>query len=148
MSDVSTTRLPFPEELLSGYLDGVLTQQQEQHVRVALEESQEARDLLRQLQQMREASMSTTFREEDRQWSEAARTATSRWSRRLGFVLLVLWGAGMSGYALWEMARGTESWLEKSVVFGGLAGVVLLFFSVLLDRLRDRRTDRYEGVEK
>ena len=51
----------FNQELLSGYLDGSLVQQDEQRVRLYLEGSAEARTLLSQMQEMREAAMSTGF---------------------------------------------------------------------------------------
>ena len=48
--------MPFPEELLSGYLDGALTQQEEQRVRLHLERSPEARAMLEDLAALRSAA--------------------------------------------------------------------------------------------
>jgi anti-sigma factor RsiW len=140
---------PFPEELLSGYLDGVLTQQEEQLVRVQLESDVELRRLLEELKTMREASMSTTFEApEDRQWEEAARTPVSRVSRGLGLTMLLVWVVGSTGFGLWQMALESESWLEVTLVFGGVAGALLLLVSVAIDRMRDSRSDRYKEVQK
>ena len=149
MREERNLALPFEEELLSGYLDGALTQQDTQRVRVHLEGSAEASRLLEELRTMREASMSTSFEvHEDRQWREAGRTAVSRASRGLGLVLLLVWAAGTGGFALWHVAQGSEDWWEKALVFGGVGAVALLFLSALLDRVRDSRTDRYKEVEK
>jgi len=38
--------------------------------------------------------------------------------------------------------------LEKLLIFGGLTAFGLLFLSVLIDRIKAARTDRYWGVEK
>jgi hypothetical protein len=38
--------------------------------------------------------------------------------------------------------------LEKTLIFGGLAAFGLIFLSVLLDRIKTARTDRYREVEK
>jgi anti-sigma factor RsiW len=46
---------PFPEELLSGYIDGALTRQEEERVRIHLERSPEARALTAELTELRRA---------------------------------------------------------------------------------------------
>jgi len=146
---LDSVSLPFPQELLSGYLDEALTQQDEQRVRVQLEESASARRLLEELRIIREASMTTrTDASDDRQWGEVPKATASRWSKRAGFTLVLVWLAVISGLALWQIAIGSEAWWEKAAIFGGFAGVALLFFSVLQDRLRASRTDRYREVEK
>jgi hypothetical protein len=43
---------------------------------------------------------------------------------------------------------GEEPWLEKLLVLSLIGGAMLLFVSVLLDRLKALKTDRYKGVEK
>jgi predicted anti-sigma-YlaC factor YlaD len=142
---------PFPEELLSGYLDGALTQQEEQQVRVHLERSPEARRLLDQLAALRGASRSTSFAPaEDRQWSEAARTPATTVARRLGFALLATWLLAAVGIALYEASRQATSmtWWEATLLVTGVGGALLLFGSVLADRLRDLRVDRYRRVLK
>ena len=149
MTSKVKVREDFNEELLSGYLDGTLVQQDEQRVRLYLEGSAEARTLLNQLQEMREAAMSTSFvRAPDIQWSETARSPVSRISRGLGFILMSVWAAGMLGFLLWEIARGPESLFEKLLVFGSFTAVGLLLLSVLLDRIKAAKTDPYKGVEK
>ncbi len=139
----------FDEELLSGYLDGVLVQQDEQRVRVRLESSSEARELLAQLREIREAAMSTSFtKQPDVQWSEKPRGGVSRWTRGLGFLLFLAWAVGIVGYGLWSVATGPESLFGKLAVFGLVSGIVLLLLSVLLDRLKVAKSDPYRGVVK
>jgi len=154
MTDTTTrAATPFPEELLSGYLDGALTQQEEQRVRLHLEGSPEAQALLAELAALRHASRTTAFAGgEDRQWSEAARTPGSTVARRLGFALLVvclvLWVAAAVVASSGEGSREPLAWLPGAVAVTGIGGVVLLFLSVLADRLRDSRGDRYRRVLK
>ena len=139
----------FNEELLSGYLDGTLVQQEEQRARLYLEGSAEARTLFNQMQEMREAAMSTSFvKAPDIQWSEKARGPVSRATRGLGFILMGVWAAGMLGFILWEIARGEGSLFEKLLVFGSFSAFGLLLISVLLDRIKSAKTDPYKGVEK
>ena len=148
MTDEKTTK-ELSEELLSGYIDGALVQQDEQRVRIHLENSAEARELVAQMRQMREAAMKTEFSEAtDLQWSEKAKSPVSSLSRGLGFLLFILWGIGLLGLGLWEVARGSESLLGKLLVFGLVSGLALLLLSVFLDRRRDAKHDPYKGVEK
>lgn len=139
----------FPEELLSGYLDGALNQHDEQRVRLHLEDCEVCRAEIRELSDIREVTMSTRFPvPDDRQWSEAPRGAVSRWSRRLGWWLIILWAVAVTVYALWELAHSPEDLVVKTLVFGGLLGGAFLFVSILLDRLRALPGDRYRGVDK
>ncbi len=82
----------FDETLISGHLDGELTQAAEQRVSVHLEDCAQCRGLLVELQTMREATMSTEFsRPADDQWDERPRTAASFLARGTGWVLAVVW---------------------------------------------------------
>ncbi len=153
----ASTATPFPEELLSGYLDGALTQQEEQQVRLHLERSPEARAMLEELAALRQAARSTPFAPvEDRQWSEQPRTRASAVALRLGIVLLALCGLGLAVVAVWQASHapfGTEMkrgmiWWGAALWVSGLGGALLVFLSVLGDRLSDRRHDRYRRVLK
>lgn len=138
-----------PEELLSGYLDGALTQGEEQRVRIHLEDCEPCRLLFEDLAKLREATMSTQFETpRDDQWREAPRGGVSRLSFGLGWLLLGVWVLGLAGVALWQLATGPEGLGEKLLIFGGLSGFGLLVLSVVLDRIRTYRTDRYRRVEK
>ena len=68
--------------------------------------------------------------------------------RRAGWLLVVVWILGAGGMAIQGFVEGEESWIEKLLVLSLLGGGVLLFVSVLLDRLKALKTDRYRGVEK
>lgn len=139
-----------PEELLSGYLDGTLVQQDEQRARRLLEESGEARTLFEDLKTVRQAARGTTFRRpEDFQFAEAPRTRLTAILRVSGFGLVAIWTAALTGYGLWSFTQSADETLwEKLIVFGLLFGIVLAFLSVLIDRLRDAREDPYRRVQK
>ena len=51
-------------------------------------------------------------------------------------------------YALWRFFADTGDPLEIFLVLGLPGGFVLLFLSVLIDRLRELKTDRYRGVQR
>jgi anti-sigma factor RsiW len=139
----------FDEELLSGYLDGELTQAEEQRVRIHIEDHPEARALLAEMTRMRDATLSTTFQSpDDGQWDERPRGLPSLLARGAGWVLTLVWLLAVSAYGLWQLATAPDALVLKLSVFGGLSGAGLLFVSVLLDRLRDAGTDRYRRVVK
>jgi anti-sigma factor RsiW len=135
--------------MLSGYLDQVLTQEEAQRVRVHLEDCGSCRTLVEELKTMRNVAMTSEFRvPSDDQWDERPRGAASGVAFGVGWLILIVWAVGVAGFALGCVWQGTESLLEKLIVFGGASGGVLLFVSVLIDRLRIRKTDRYRRVSK
>lgn len=139
----------FDDQLLSGHLDHELTQAEEQQVRIHLEDCETCRALFGQLEQMRKASMSTPFATpDDEQWNEKPRTPSSRLFRGAGWFLLLAWLIASLGIAGWAFATEPGHPLIKLLVVSGLAGMGLLFVSVLLDRLRSAKTDRYRRVQK
>ncbi len=50
--------------------------------------------------------------------------------------------------AVWRFVSNTGDPLEVFLGLGLPGGLLLLFVSVLLDRLRDLKTDRYTGVHR
>jgi anti-sigma factor RsiW len=139
----------FDEALISGYLDGELTQGEEQRVRLHLEDCAECRGLADELRRLREATMATEFQvPDDTQWDETPRGGASGFLRNFGWLILVAWIVGMLGYGLWQVAIETEDLFEVVIIFGFWLGLGLVFLSVLIDRLKTRKTDRYRRVKK
>ena len=139
----------FDEELISGYLDGELSQGEEQRVRLHLEDCPECRAMTEELNRLKEVTMTTEFRvPDDTQWDETPRGRGSGFFRNFGWLILVAWVVGTLGYGLWQMATDTEELFEVVIVFGAWLGFGLVFLSVLIDRLKTRKTDRYRRVEK
>jgi len=139
----------FDEALLSGYVDRALVQRDEQRVRVHVEQCAVCRAVVEDLRAVREATMTSEFlTPRDDEWSETPRTESSRMLVGLGWPLVTAWTVLMIGYALWEGWHETENLVERLLLVGGVTGFALLFFGVLLDRLKVARTDRYREVHK
>lgn len=142
-------RRGFAETELSGYVDGELTQGDSQRVRLHLEDCPRCRQLVGDLQSIRAAAISTPFPvPTDEQWRERPRGPASRWVRRFGWWLTLAWLGGASWLVIRDFVIDSADWYEKALVASLAAGALLLFVSVLLDRLEARRTDRYRGVQK
>lgn len=143
------TQPPFDEALLSGYLDGELTQAEAQRVRIYLEDHAPAREMVDDMRRLRQAARGTRFKvPPDTQWDERPRGPVSSLLRLLGWVALLASGASVLGFGAWQLAVGPFAAFAKVIAFGLLFGVGSLFVSVLVDRLRASATDRYGRVEK
>lgn len=143
-----STKTPIDEELLSGYLDGALSQLDTQRVRLGLEQDPELLRSFRQLRLLREAALSTRFAAPaEPDWPELPQTPPARASRLAGWLLVIGWALLMLSVGIYELLSG-HSWLEIVLFLGLPSGLVLLFLSVLLDRLKSLKNDKYCGVER
>lgn len=139
----------FEDTLLSGFIDGELTQADIQRVRLHLEDCTKCRNLLADMTKIREAAMTTSFPvPTDEEWQEGPRSEASRWARRLAWVLLIGWVLGAAWLGIVRLSESSTTWYEKALLISLLGGALLLLVSVLLDRLKAFRTDRYRRVEK
>lgn len=139
--------------LLSGYLDGELTQQDRQSVEIHLEECATCRSKYRDMAELRTAVSRLAFpslADEQKETMMNAPLAGS--SQRLGWLLIVTGILLGGGFLLWEAARELLKDPEVPDVFAiammaPYVGLTLLLLSALFHRLKARRTDRYKDVE-
>ena len=138
------------EVYLSGYLDKELPQQQRQKVHLHLEGCSHCKEIVQQLRQAKTSTEQLVFEmPSGEEWTELQNHILGRVSRRAGWLILIVWAAMVSLYsAYWYAANSQVDLLEKVVVFGLITGIGLLFFSVLSERLRESRSDRYKGVHR
>lgn len=137
------------EALISGYLDGELSQGEAQRVRIHLEDCARCRQTANELSTLKEATMGSRFQvPPDTQWDEAPRGRTSRLLRNAGLLVGLAWMVGLGLWLMWDLAHDPEA-LPGLLIVGGLilpAGLILA--SVLIDRRREIKTDRYRRVQK
>jgi anti-sigma factor RsiW len=136
-------------ELLSGFLDGELTQQERQRVTLHCEQCEECRQNLAELRALRERIGKSHLSEvgEDK-WRETMNDSTVQTSRSIGWLLfiagiLAIAGVGLFAF-IFEPGMPVGMKLILVAIYGGLA---LLLFSVLRQRLIERKTDKYNDVE-
>ena len=137
----------FDEALITGYIDGVLPQTEAQKVRLHLEDCASCRALYDELAALRNAARETSFRSPDT-WPELPKTTIGRLSRSFGCLLLGAWLVVVSGLAVWRLWTQNGDPLELFLVLGLPGAFVLLFLSVLLDRLQELKTDPYRDVHR
>ncbi len=136
-------------ELLSGYVDGELTQQQRQRVDVHCADCKECENDLVELKALRESIGKAGLSDLNQDiWREMMNDTAVQTSRGIGWLLLIggiLIAAGIGVVSfLFSSSIGIVEKLFISAIYGGLA---LLFYSVLRQRLIERKTDKYKDVE-
>ena len=138
------------EVLLSGYLDGELTQQERQKVGVYLERDERYREILAELERVKTETEGLNYEKPSSgDWRLMEKSLAENVSQGLGWVILPVWAVVLTSYGLWELATVPgEPLIGKLLVFGVFLGIALLFFSVLAQRTRESRTDKYNGVYK
>jgi hypothetical protein len=136
-------------EQLSGFIDGELTQQERQFVTLHCEVCVECRENLERLRALRERIGNASLSEvgEDK-WRETMDDPTVQLTRGIGWLLfivglLVIAGVGLVGF-LFNDSISVGMKLLMFAIYGGLA---TLLFSVLRQRLIERKTDKYKDVE-
>jgi hypothetical protein len=136
-------------EMLSGYIDGELTQQQRQRVEVHCDGCEECNSDLRELRALRERVGRSGLSElgEDI-WREQMDDTTVRATRGIGWLLFIGGLLIVAGYGIYEFVIDTSLTLGVKLLFAAIyGGMGVLFLSVLRQRLIERKTDKYKDVE-
>jgi len=135
--------------LLSGHVDGELTQQERQRVEIHCSSCEECESKLTELRLLRKRvgkSQLSEFGNDD--WREMMDDTAVNASRGFGWLLLIGFALVAAGFGIYEFVISSSmSLTEKTVVSGIYLGLALLFFSVLRQRLIERKTDKYKDVE-
>lgn len=137
-------------ELLSGYVDDELTQQDAQRVRLHLDQcttcNQELEEIKRLRRNIGAARLSNVNNDI---WRETMDDASVKATRGIGWLLVIGGVLVAAGFLVYEVLTNFSSWglMEKLIVGGIYGGGLLLFISVLRQRLIERKKDRYKDVE-
>jgi len=136
-------------ELLSGYIDGELTQGSRQRVALHLDGCATCRKEYDDLVRLRNGVREIDFDElSPSEWSAIMNDLGVRSSRGAGWLLLLAGSIIVVGYGAYEFATDDA---VPALINTGIAGVVFgfafLLLSVLRQRLIARKSDKYEDVE-
>lgn len=135
------------QELISGYLDRELTSQKRQKVEVHMETCHSCRSTYESLQKQHQLVGQLPLEQmTDAERRGMLRDFPARGSRWVGVILLLVGILTLWLYGIYEGARD-EPFIIQVAVGMTLVGFLVLFLSVLRDRLYARRTDRYKDVE-
>jgi predicted anti-sigma-YlaC factor YlaD len=136
-------------ELLSGYVDGELTQQQRQLVSLHCEDCKDCRELLSNLREIREKIGRARLSEvgEDK-WRETMNDNSVKTTRQIGWLMFIAGLLAIAGIGVFGFLFSNEVSIGmKLVIFAVYGGLAILLISVLRQRLIERKTDKYKDVE-
>ncbi|MEM6638956.1 MAG: zf-HC2 domain-containing protein [Pseudomonadota bacterium] len=143
------TEFDVADEMLSGYLDGELTQQDRQRVEHALRQSAAYRKTFDELKAVRaQLGQSITPSFDGDRFREAFRAPLNRTLVVCGGLAIAVGLILLGVLAVSDIAaNGHVSGLRKAAVLLPAGGVLALFVAVLRRRLRESATDKYNDVE-
>lgn len=136
-------------ELLSGYIDGELTQQQRQKVELHSAQCPQCHQDLQDLQALREriagAALSPIGTD---QWRENMKDSSVETTRNVGWIMFVLGMVAIGLVLVFGVLLDNGIALGmKVILFAIYGGLAILLYSVLRQRLIERKTDKYKDVE-
>ena len=137
------------DQLLTGYLDDELTQQDHQRVEQRMINEPAYRAQFDDLNSLRTDIAGLDFQpNKTTQWSELAPDVTSQTTRSLGWLTYIISTLFLVVYGLYEfIIAETENALVKTAVLGIFLGLGLLLISVIKQRIVESKTDRYKDVQ-
>lgn len=137
-------------ELLSGFIDDELTQQDRQRVRLHVESCAECTAELAELAALREkVGRSSLGAGHKDTWRETMQDNPVRASRGIGWLLIIIGCLLAGGVFVYDfITRGPSMMsIENLIILSLYAGALFLFLSVLRQRLIERKSDKYKDVE-
>ena len=136
-------------ELLSGYLDGELTQQQRQRVDLHLEGCEECTANLTDLQELHHRIGKAALGDSNKDiWRERIDDTAVQITQGIGWLLFIGGMLLVAGFVIMSFIMDPSiSVFMKLVISAVYLGLGALFVSVLRQRLIERKTDKYKDVE-
>jgi hypothetical protein len=136
-------------EILSGFLDGELTQQEAQKVVLQIETDPEYQKLYEELAMMRQQVQSLSLQEQELEHLDKLfEEPVAKQSRWLGFGIFATSATVLVAYTLFRIFTNPELPMIEKVLVGGLCGGgLLLFLSVLRQRMISSKNDKYNRVK-
>jgi anti-sigma factor RsiW len=138
------------DKLLSAYLDGELAQQDAQRVRIYLEDSEEAREEFRELQELKKITSELAFAPPpDDRLDELARSLSVQAPQKAGWIMIVIGVTAVVLAMVVRLATAPDVPLTVKAVYGAIGGgFLLLLGSVARQRWLEAPYDRYRGVKR
>jgi ferric-dicitrate binding protein FerR (iron transport regulator) len=140
--------------LMMGALDGELSAGETTELERFLAADPALRREWNRLLRLKEVTKSMALRKPpDEVWSEYWASVYSRLERGIGWILVSVGAIVLISYGAWtgvqQLFEDTSiPWLVKGAILVSLVGLVVLFVSVLREKLFVRRRDPYKDIER
>ena len=142
------------KDLMMGYLDDELDDAQKRTLQEHTEECKDCAAELDQFRKLKQVTDSVKLAEpEDMVWEQYWSGVYNRFERGVGWILMSVAGIALLIYggfkAVEEMVKDpTISVILKVVILAFIAGLAVLFVSILRERLYFWKKDRYKDVRR
>ena len=138
------------EKLLILYIDSEVSEEERKVVESHLSSCSHCSKLKDQYLRIKETSSEISLANPPDEVMDGYWTyISSKLSRGGGWIFLIIGSVILIFYAIYQVAVDPSlNSLVKITVAAIVIGIVLLFISVLIDRIKDLKTDRYRGIEK
>ena len=138
------------ERLLILYIDDEISKEEKEDVESHISSCANCKALMEQYMKLKKTSSEISFtKPSDETMDSYWANISSRLSRGGGWIFLIIGSVILIIYAICRFAVDPSVHsLVKVTIAAIVIGIVLLFISVLLERIRDLKTDRYRGIEK
>jgi anti-sigma factor RsiW len=136
--------------MLSAFLDGELTQVEQQRVRVHLEDCAACRREYEEMARLQEMTRSLPLAgpPEDRM-NELEKSLMVQAPRRLGWLLVL---GGLAAWLIYAAVMSVRHWrpptAEQLIAAAVVIGFLMLLVSVTVERVRQLPRDRYRRIQK
>jgi len=136
-------------ELLSGYVDGELTQQEAQKVMLLLDSEPEYKKLHDEMLAMRQEVQSLSLQDSELEHLDKLfQEPVAKSSRMFGFALVAVSSVILVGFIMYSVFINAAIGLLVKTAVGLLGtGSLFLLYSVLRQRLKTTKNDKYNRVK-
>lgn len=138
------------EKLLILYIDEEISKDERKAVETHISSCSHCNTMMNQYLKLKRTSSEISFTKPsdetmDGYWAQVS----SRLSRGGGWIFLIIGSIILALYAIYRFTidPSIHSFIKVTIA-AIVIGIVLLFISVLIERIRDLKTDRYRGIEK
>ena len=136
------------------YLDGELPDSEMKEVAQLIEKNEEYREAYQTLKNVKEVTQDMKLRQlPEMYWDEYWEHVYNRIERGISWILISLGAIIIASFLVWhfiEQIIGNQDisvWL-KAGIFIFFAGVIVLFLSILREKIMVRKVDKYREVER
>ncbi len=138
-----------PHVLISGYLDGELTQQEAQKVSLLIESNSDYQKIHQEMSYIKSEIQSLSLQQSEvEHLNKLFQQPTIKYSKMIGVTLLAVSFLLFITFTLYFVLIqvGISLWLKIAIALMGI-GCILLFFSVLKHRIMNSKTDKFSRVQ-
>ena len=142
------------KDLMMGYLDDELTDEQRKEFEEHIASHPECKEEFEEFKKLNELTETLRLSEpEDKVWEEYWSASYNKYERNLGWILFSVAAILLLIYGGFKLIEGIIVNPEIGMLLKGgllvlIAGLAILFVSVLRERLFIRKKDRYDDVRR